>query len=643
MNPGKRAADYIHRHIKPKGWRVSNQTNRRLRIRGRDDEHLLILSPLEMDKPISMEDAEALGLPKLVQEGVVSLQTEPSPWMHRLACVQSVASKLSLITFLIWLFFLFKWLFFLLKHILPKVVEAAEGARALGLEKGFRFLTLFLLGVSFVAKMLVTRQQGREGLRASLRKRARQKIDTFLLLAMGVGIPGFVILMSDGFLSHVVGLFSPFTGDGTFLSSSLLELNHGDRVVVAGRLLQLLLVAVLSLVPALLFFAFDREHKGTLRERFVAHIFRFDPSVKTRQDVRTRYGNQMDEAYGAECRDAPARFLPARRSPLLVATLVLALGWTFTMLSVNEPTVIRDPPAEFLAFFQPQTSALTFGFLGAYSYTLLTVFRSYARRDLQPKIYSHITTRVFTVMVLAWVLEQSWRIFPNTLADAPLHSPKLLTLAFVTGIIPETGLVFISEMLRNTRRKVKKMGPGSRLELVDPHAPLTSLEGIDIYDRARLQDEGVTNVQALARHDVVELMLQTRIPAPRLLDWVDQAILHLHASAGGQGDDGPDSLLHTLRRYGIRTVTDLLEAHAKAKKRGEEDTFLALLSGKVPQGSIPRLRFLLDTIQDEQWVENLGYWHKGQPVRDVELAPLAGPHAPEEHSVRVLSPNPAAA
>jgi hypothetical protein len=68
--------------------------------------------------------------------------------------------------------------------------------------------------------------------------------------------------------------------------------------------------------------------------------------------------------------------LPARRSLLLVASLVPVLGWTFTPRSVNEPPVILDSRAEFLAFFQPQTSALTFGFLGAYSYTLLTVFRS---------------------------------------------------------------------------------------------------------------------------------------------------------------------------------------------------------------------------------------------------------------------------
>ncbi len=38
----------------------------------------------------------------------------------------------------------------------------------------------------------------------------------------------------------------------------------------------------------------------------------------------------------------------------------------------------------------------------------------------------------------------------------------------------------------------------------------------------------MNNVEALAHHDVVDLMLATRIPVPRLVDWVDQAILYLH-------------------------------------------------------------------------------------------------------------------
>jgi hypothetical protein len=581
---------------------VSNQTDRRLKIR-RPDNTVLLLSPLECARRVSAQEVEAFNLQALAQRGTLSLQPEPSRWVHRLAFIQSLTGKLSLLSFIAAAYFF--------------LIDLFEGRRA----RLYVLIALGLLGASLVAMLLVARLGSHMGVRPSFRRWARGKVYPVLLLLLGVGIPSLVILASEGFIGALRKVLESLTEWVSSGGQVLPEVSSQDRLLVAARILQLLFISLLSLLPAMLFFAFDRQHQSTLRERFVAHIFRFDSSVETRQDVQARYGKQMDEAYGSESHGNVTRILPTRRSPLLIATLVLALGWTFTMLS-GAPPASTDSPVDFLAFFQPLKSTLPFGFLGAYAYTLTTTFRSYARRDLQPKIYSHITTRVFTIMVLAWVLEESWLLVGSP-GDGPTLAPALHTLAFVTGIIPETGLVFIGEVLRTTLRRVKRSAKAPGLQLVDPHEPLTSLEGIDIYDRARLQDEGVTNVQALARHDVVELMLQTRVPAPRLLDWVDQAILHLHSNIGGQGDDGPDPLLPTLRRYGIRTVTDLLEASEKAEKRGEHDKFLELLSGPASNGSIPRLRVVLDAIRDEEWVENLRCWHKTQAVREEVVDVLA--------------------
>ncbi|HEX5744718.1 MAG TPA: hypothetical protein VFZ09_00665 [Archangium sp.] len=115
---------------------------------------------------------------------------------------------------------------------------------------------------------------------------------------------------------------------------------------------------------------------------------------------------------------------------------------------------------------------------------------------------------------------------------------------------------------------------------------------------------------------MVELMLQTRVPAPRLLDWVDQAILHLHANIGGQTDGRPDPLLPTK----------------------EQEAFLQLLSGSSASGKIPRLRIVLDAIKDEEWVENLRCWHKTQSVQEEVVdvpAPAPGPRLePRESTAR---------
>jgi hypothetical protein len=589
------AVRFLLGHSRARAWLVSNQTNRRLKIR-RPSGRVLTLSPLERSRRVSALDVEAFGLRGLEHQGTLFLQLEPNRWVHRLAFFQSLTGKLSLLAFLVGAYFF--------------IIDLFAGGRA----RTYLLLSLSCLVLSLVSMLLVARLGGRAGAPRSLENWARAKLYLLLLLLITFGIPSLVIFASDGFIGHLESVLVALTRLVVTRGQEFPEVPFNARLLVAARILQLLFIGLLSLLPALLFFAFDREHQGTLRERFVAHIFRFDPEVKTRQDVQARYGKQMDQAYGAEHRG----LMPTRRSPLLVASLVLALGWTFTLLSIETGRDINSP-VDFLAFFQPQRSTLPFAFLGAYSYTLATTFRSYARRDLQPKIYSHITTRVFTVMVLAWVLDESWLMLPRMEGNQPAALAALHTLAFLTGIIPETGLVFIEELLRTTYRKLKGFGKGPGLQLVDPHAPLTSLEGIDIYDRARLQDEGVTNVQALARHDVVELMLQTRIPAPRLLDWVDQAILHLHANAGGKAGAPPDTLLSNLRRYGIRKVTDLLEASEEAEKRGKHQDFLELLSGEAPDGSIPRLQIVLDVIKDEEWVAQLRCWHKGQSVREEVL------------------------
>ena len=144
--------------------------------------------------------------------------------------------------------------------------------------------------------------------------------------------------------------------------------------------------------------------------------------------------------------------------------------------------------------------------------------------------------------------------------------------------------------------------------------PLTNLQGIDIYDRARLTDEGVTNVEGLAHHDFVDLLLKTRIPAPRLVDWVDQAILYVHAGTLGlDEDDAPQETLEQLRGFGIRTATDLVDTHRAAKRRGREREFLRILPPVAgARGAPPRIRVILDALADEPWLPYLRHWRRAQ-------------------------------
>ena len=90
--------------------------------------------------------------------------------------------------------------------------------------------------------------------------------------------------------------------------------------------------------------------------------------------------------------------------------------------------------------------------------------------------------------------------------------------------MPQSALVWLREQL------AKDNGVWNLLPLHEP-APLTELEGIDLYDRTRLAEEGINNVEALAHADIVDLMSSTRISAAQLVDWTDQAILYLRVGA----------------------------------------------------------------------------------------------------------------
>jgi hypothetical protein len=233
------------------------------------------------------------------------------------------------------------------------------------------------------------------------------------------------------------------------------------------------------------------------------------------------------------------------------------------------------------------------------------LLRGFMRGDLRPKSYAHVAVRVLSVTVLAFVLSKATAAAHGSIARP--DEGLLLVIAFLTGVLPETTLLRLQELGRGA--------VSGRTASLYETQPLTHLEGIDIYDRARLTDEGVTNVEALAHHDLVDLLLKTRIAVPRLVDWVDQAILYLHVGGGVVEDDAtPQKTLELLRCYGIRTATELEQAHRAARRAGREEQFLALLPSpcRAPE-SPPRLRVILDALRDEEWMHNLRRWH-GEPA-----------------------------
>lgn len=387
-----------------------------------------------------------------------------------------------------------------------------------------------------------------------------QMISLLVILAIGLGLPAVTVY---------------FFGEGRALLAS-------PSPKLFARLLQVSFIATASLLPVLLFFLFDRYQLNTLRNRLYRDLFRLDRGLATRSEIDAKYGSQIHEAYGPEDQGS-GRLARGTRWPVLVCAFVVTIGWLAAFKPVGEITSasVQNP-------LFPERSVLTFGFLGAYFFGLQLIARRYARGDLKPKAYGYITIRILTVAVLSWVLE----VFSAT------SSVTLLT-AFLIGILPEELFTLIKENFR-----------GRTIALIVPESekhPLTKLEGIDLYDRARLEQEGIVNVESFAHHDLIHLVLETRIPVPQLVDWMDQAILYLHIIEEPTSGEEQVSARLLLRSYGIRTATDFQACWDAAAKRGNDDLdeFKKLLGG----ASKPyRLEVIRDSLLDDEWLHQVENW-----------------------------------
>jgi hypothetical protein len=98
----------------------------------------------------------------------------------------------------------------------------------------------------------------------------------------------------------------------------------------------------------------------------------------------------------------------------------------------------------------------------------------------------------------------------------------------------------------------------------------------------------------MATADVVDLLVNTRFPAGRVIDWIDQAILLTYLGPDEAGNDRPDSARRKLALHGVRTASSLLET--AADKQGEAAVaFAAVLKDGDGQPVIPSLLSSLQT------------------------------------------------
>lgn len=426
--------------------------------------------------------------------------------------------------------------------------------------------------------------------------------------------------------------------------------------LLVGHIAQWVFVSVAALAPGAMYFQFDRQRLASVQRRWIREVFRLDPTVRTVRDIEAKYDAQIESSFGDLGPDSGARLRSGRRSPVVVATVLLVVGWFLIIATTRVPELVpaagaserwvwSSSPSNVFpvsAFFRPQLTLVGYAFLGSYVFTLYHVMRGYQRRDLHPKTYNTVVIRILSAYALALVVGV---VYKGRGAEV---------LLFFVGFTPQTALVWLREKLSEDR------GPAKAVPLHEP-APLTDLEGIDLYDRARLAEEGINNVEGLAHADIVDLMSSTRISAPQLVDWTDQAILYLHVGGDaearkrrearrktsrkgpapasvGAGAACPSVMrnLGHLRSFGIRTASDLVQAYDEALRRGRDKAVLlgercteqvvahhqaaevgllraALDLPDAPTGgSVPAIQTIIDTLTDEEWFKQICNWRRSE-------------------------------
>ncbi len=237
--------------------------------------------------------------------------------------------------------------------------------------------------------------------------------------------------------------------------------------------------------------------------------------------------------------------------PLFLATAVLAVGWSAVLWDTSflvAPSGIWD--------------VLKYGFLGAYAFITSMLIRRFFQTDLRPSAYATAVLRIMLVLLIVAVLHQVVQAASPTMVAAEL------ALAFLIGFFPLVGLQIIQ---RVTSRMFRVIVPPLTSEY-----PLDQLDGLNLWYEARLTEEGVEDMQNLMTMNLVDVILHTRVPPGRLVDWIDQAFLLIHLDRADRGDlrrqranadndEAPGAAARIkLRQVGIRTATDLLKAFSDA-------------------------------------------------------------------------------
>lgn len=337
--------------------------------------------------------------------------------------------------------------------------------------------------------------------------------------------------------------------------------------------------------------------------------------------------------------------------PVIIATVLIAIGWMMllppweTLSSSNVDSVYI-----FSKVFHPTKVSVLFAFLGAYFFSIQMLLRRYFRKDLRSNAYLSVVLRIILAIIGTWAITQAYSIYDsdwnntqeigtpvindpdgnnisfedsssviteniqNSNEKMPVEPIAFYVIAFVIGAFPPIAWQMVLAIFsRITAAKFF-------LPSLKTGMPIRDLEGLTIWHEAKLEEEDVENIQNMATVDIVDLLLNTRFPSNRVIDWIDQAILYnqLGVRSEKNGNDQNENNLsrELLRKYGIRTASGLIEVfkNSKAKNCNKFDLF----QSKLNKEDLSQIACIADTLKNNPNLRLIINWKsiKYHPIDD---------------------------
>ena len=389
-------------------------------------------------------------------------------------------------------------------------------------------------------------------------------------------------------------------------------------------LIRIIFYFTVCVFPASLYYLFIASRRASLKSEYHTRIGRLGLLNRRNGEsedlfrIRKRsYWERFNSVYGfgltfndqqnSEYQTPETLFSAETAIPIVIATMLVAVGWFITLpplqAAISTPGVTGNPWYDVLL---PNIAPVQFAFLGAYFFSIQMLFRRYIREDLGASAYVSVSLRIILAVVSVWIAQIIAPTIGIDFVDSNgEYADKYLILAFAIGVFPK----ILMQLLKGALKKL----PGVKAALpsagTDKAMQLSLLDGLTIWHESRLEEEDIENIPNMATADIVELMLSTRFPPYRIVDWVDQAILYRHVDN--------EVAREILRRKGIRFASALVAIYEADRLKLEKTL------SPIPMGSdgneddtapvesiVPNLHCLVLAIQQSPYLDQIQHWRK---------------------------------